>query len=124
MALSSEMRILLTKASPKIKHQDFRHKVVGGEIFITLLCPKHFPENPNSIKGEEGLSRFSRGEISSEVIFKDGKYTLAVNGQDVTSILQNDLEANSDIKIVINESEGEDCPDEAIYKAFGLSELS
>src|SRR4030042_2826789 len=56
---------------------------VGMDRTLRLLCPKHFPKKTEWTYRQDGLYTY----INSEVFKKDGKFVLAVNGADITELV-------------------------------------
>lgn len=94
----------------------YRSKVVwrGSEGYqskereeqLELLCPYHFPADPNKVEPSEELWTEKRGlDIVSEVVEREGRLVTVVNSIDVT-----------DLPIEKYYSEG-------VYRHFGLAKL-
>lgn len=122
----NQMRLLFNKSYSRTQHghEYMPDETVGGEISVLSLCPEHFPEDPNS-KDEDHvaprLGNLPEG-LSNEVIMKDGRLTLAVNGMeiDITKLGVNERIE----KIQLNGREPADLvPNSPIYSHFGIPDL-
>ncbi len=78
---------------------------------VGLFCPKHYPQKPDRIIMPES----EYPETYSGVIQQDGKYTLSVNGRDITKLINR---GGSDI-----EPNGERYPGVEVYRYFGIPDM-
>lgn len=83
---------------------------------VLLLCPTCFSKNYINVYGTDEVPK-----MSSEVIQKDEKFVLAVNGADITALVNK--RSSSLYSKVRVEPNGEPYPDLAVYRYLGILDL-
>jgi hypothetical protein len=108
----SVMRLLYHEHGPYDIQREYGDST-GYTLNIKLLCPDCYPKDLKGVCRREG--GYTR--ISSEVIVEDGKYTLAVDGSDITNLATKggrDIDIDG-LKLFLLDAE--------IYRYFGIPDL-
>jgi hypothetical protein len=106
----SSMRLHIYQLGPYEVQGEYEDSV-GLTKTVGLYCPDHFPQNQHEIFDQrDGFTH-----IESEILLRDGKFVLAVNGADITRMVN-----KGGIGI---ETNGKLFPDQAIYRYFGIPDL-
>jgi hypothetical protein len=125
--LKDKMRLRFQKSySRERRNRGYTpNDTVGGEISILSLCPEHFPEDPNS-KDEDLHVPPRFGDIPeglrSEVVMKDGRLTLVVNGMEIDTKKLKKTEEVGKIQLS-GQSPSDLVPESPIYGHFGIPDL-
>lgn len=122
----NQMRLLFNKSYQREQRGDEHapNYTVGGEISILSLCPEHFPKDPNSKDEDHVAPHF--GDIpeglKSEIVMRDGKLILVVNGMIIDIEKLGETEEVKKIQLS-GQSPSDLVPGSPIYGHFGIPDL-
>jgi hypothetical protein len=107
-----QMRLHFYKRGP-YRIQDEYDDSIEMTTSLNLCCPEHFPQNTKWIFRQDSESTF----INSEVVQRDGKFILVINGSDITGLVNKggiDVEPDGQRPCLI---------EPAVYRYFSIPDL-